>query len=335
MTRWVTWLTVACAAVVAASASVSPAQPSPQVVVTRDALTLPAGCTPRNVAELFERFFDAFNRGNAAELDGLFAPAGPEAPAYRVFGVDSTAVYERERIVPFLLDLRARGERLRLVAGSIERAGSTVPTSVSVNYRVERQNGINLAKGLVDCATRRLWQGAIGPRIPGALTLPCPRPPGWTPAGPVVMCTGGPNARALSPTFRVARGGLLPRACGATRVRSSVRGLLTAFNGGAGEAFAARFAQRGGLRAYAGSAVSGRRALTRFVRTRYDAGDGWTATRLTPPRDGHDQAVYGLRLAVSYQGAIVRAGAAAKLTVDCRSGLIRRWAGPSGETPGT
>jgi hypothetical protein len=336
MARCGIWLAVTIATGIAATASASPAQP-PEVVVTRDALTLPAGCTPRNVAELLDRFFDAFDASDAAELDRLLAPAGPEPPAFTLFSVDGTVVYERQRVVSHLLDLRAGGERFRLLGGSIERTGSTAPTSVNVNYRVERPGGMYLAKGLIDCATRRLWQGAIGPRIPGALTLPCPRPPGWSPAGPVVMCTSGPNARALSPTFRIARGGSsLPAPCRPTRVRGAVRDLLTSFNGGRGEAFAQRFAARGRLRAYTGSRTTGRRALARFVRARYDAGDGWTAGRLVPPRrpgGRGEQAAYALRLTVSHQGTVVSTAAAANLAVDCRSGLLRGWTGPSLAVP--
>jgi hypothetical protein len=224
-----------------------------------------------------------------------------------------------------------------LVAAAIARTGPTAPTSVSVNYRVERTNGINFGKALIDCATQRLWQGAIGPRASVSSPLPCPRPAGWTPAGPVLACTLGPNAAALSPTFRVARGGLLlPRPCRASRVRIAVRSVLTSFDGGLGEAFAARFAPRGRLRAYAGGDVVGRRTLTRFARTRYEAGDGWTARYLTPPTAARaGRAVYRLRLTVSYQGEVMSRRAAATLGIDCRSGRVRSWVGPAGRTPGT
>jgi hypothetical protein len=336
MSRAVVVLVVTIAAAAAATTSASEAQTPVQVIVTRDALTLPAGCTPRSLAELLDRFFDAFERSDAAELDRLVAPAGSGPPAFTLLSVDDVVTYERDRVVPYLVELRSRGEHFRLLAGSIERTGSIAPTSVNVNYRVERPGGTYLAKGLIDCATQRLWQGAIGPRISGPLTLPCPRPPGWSVSGPVVMCTTGPNARALSPAFRVAGGSArLPAPCRATRVRSAVRDVLTSFDNGRGTVFAARFAARARLRAY-GSEVNGRRALMRFVRTRYEAGDGWTASRLEPPRrtdERPEQAMYRLRIAVSLQGSVVSRDATARLAVNCRTGLLGRWTGPSVPLP--
>lgn len=49
------------------------------VVVTRDTLALPVGCSVAETAALVTGFLDAFDRGDSAELDRVFAPAG-EAP---------------------------------------------------------------------------------------------------------------------------------------------------------------------------------------------------------------------------------------------------------------
>ena len=45
----------------AASGESSATPPAGETVVTRDDPTLPAGCSPRQVAGLIMRFFDAFN----------------------------------------------------------------------------------------------------------------------------------------------------------------------------------------------------------------------------------------------------------------------------------
>ncbi len=216
---------------------------------------------------------------------------------------------------------------------------------MSVNFRVERPKGMYVGKGLIDCTTQRIWQGAIGAQVSGtlALVLPCPRPPGWSLMGPVVACTTGANASALSSTFSVARAGVaLPVPCIPSRVQSNVRALLTSFNNGLGGALARRFVARGRFHPYTGSVIGGRligrRAVASFVRTRYNAGDGWTASRLAPPQGPAglpDHAVYGLMFAVTYQGTLIAAEAAAKLVVDCRSGLLRRWVGPSIKIPGS
>lgn len=341
MTRVLAWATLIIASAVVAAASASAESTPTQIVVTRDAVKLPRGCTARGVAELLGRFSDAFNQGDDEELDELVASDGLGIQNFTLFSVDGNVVYERDRLVPYLLELRSRGERFRVVAVAVESTGRKAPSSVSVNYRVERPKGMYLGKALIDCTSQRIWQGAIGPLIPGALVLPCPQPSGWLSAGPVIACTTGPNAAALSPTFRVAPAGVaLPARCRLASVRSNVQGLLTSFNTGLGDAFASRFLVRGQFHPYTrsivGSGLIGRGTVARFVRARYSAGDGWTASRLTAPRGPvglRGQAVYGLQFAVSYQGASVKAKAAAKLVVDCRSGLLRRWVGPSIRTP--
>jgi hypothetical protein len=51
------------------------AAPLPPVTVTRDDSGLPAGCKVHEVADFISRFFDAFNRGDRAQLTRFFAPS--------------------------------------------------------------------------------------------------------------------------------------------------------------------------------------------------------------------------------------------------------------------
>lgn len=111
--------------------------------------------------------------------------------------------------------------------------------------------------------------------------------------------------------------------------------VLSAFNLGHGEGFAKQFAPGGNFHPYSVSIPSvgfvTRTRIATFVRTRYRAGDGWTARALFPPRGRvglPSKAVYGLVLIVSYQGARV-AETGVKLVLDCRSGLLRTWGGPA------
>jgi hypothetical protein len=116
--------------------------------------------------------------------------------------------------------------------------------------------------------------------------------------------------------------------------------MLVAFNAGFGDDVAKRIIARGQFHPYTGSIAGGgfvgKRAIARFVRARYRAGDGWTATRLVTPQGSVGlpaAAVYGLEFRVDYQGALFAEPAAAKLVVDCDSGLLARWVGPAIKTP--
>jgi hypothetical protein len=213
--------------------------------------------------------------------------------------------------------------------------------AVAVVYAVERRAGVAAGKGMVDCDTMRIWQWATGTPGPGSLPIPCPRPRGWTPSEAVLACTSGPNARATSSNFAVTDTPLsLPTRCAPSAVRSRIARTLSAFNFGDGARFAKQFVRNADFHPYTASIrghgfVGGAR-IARFVRSRYAAGDGWTATRLLPPhgRAGlPSSTVYRLDFVVSHQGATVAEGAGSKFVVDCASGRLRRWVGPALATP--
>ncbi len=304
-------------------------------MITRSSGGIPSGCRPRDVATLLTRFFDAFNAGEWDTIDAVFAPAGSNPLDFELFAVSRDVVYDRNQLISFLTAVRLRGERFRLVALRVERAA---PEAASVDYVFEGAGGMANGKALVDCGSERIWQGAMS--ASGAPSLPCPIPSGWSSSGPIVACTGGPNAQALSTNFRLAtKQTPLPGRCRPVLVLRRIRSFLSAFNRGDGAAVARQFVSRGSFLPYARrgrKTLVGSSAISAFVARRYQSGDGWTAnslraggTRTTSLR----RAAYTVGLVVSHQTRRVGAGQAISV-VDCRSGRLERWVGPAIDEPG-
>lgn len=310
-----------------------------EVVITRSSLRLLGACTARALASFVGEFFDAFNAGDWKAADGLFAGGGSGSEDFKLFSWERDVIQERERLMSYLASLRDRGERFRLLSLKASRE-PRVGSSVAIEYVFEQASGRGAGKGLIECDSFKIWQWAMGPR-PGEVALPCPQPRGWSPSGPVVACTAGPNARALAASFRVHSTPIaLPEACRPAAARQRVRSALVAFNVGAGETFARSFVASSGFHPYTasfpGTGLIGRARIARFVSSRYRAGDGWTATRLLPPRGTvglPKWAAYGLEFQLSHQGALVTTRASAKLVLDCQSGLLDGWVGPSLRLP--
>lgn len=318
------------ASALATSVSLASTPNGTEVLVTRDSLSLPAGCSPREVANLITRFFDAFNGLEWDAVDGMFAPAGPEPVDFKLFGLDRDVVYERDRLLPYLAGRRSRGEHFRLIAISV---GPERARSVAAHYAYERSGGVALGKGLIDCASQRIWQGAMGAPSSSSARLPCPTPLGWSPNGPVVACSRGANAPALADSFRV-----LPRStkpsggCRPQTVSRRLTRMLTAFNAGVGDMFVRELTRRAAFQRRT-SALRESRAIAEYVSSRYHAGEGWTATRLVRLRAaGARTAPYRLSLDIVYQTKLFARGRVL-VTVDCTSGLVSRWLGPGARTP--
>jgi hypothetical protein len=336
MTRTLGIVAVLASLVTAVSVSAS-AGADERIVVTRDTIALPAGCTPRGLAAFVDGFLGAFNRGEWSAVDALSAAEGGGPPDFQFFAWSADRVGERDGITSFLAALRDRGERFRLLS---VRA-STVPnvsSSAAILYLLDRPGGLVRGKGLIDCSRQRIWQWAMAP-AGGPPT--CPLPAGWSASGPIVACTSGPNAPSLSPRFSVTSASVsLPRRCAPNAARRRVTAALSSFNLGDTGVFTKQFAHSGQFHPYTasirGSGFVGRARIARFVRARYAAGDGWTAVRLAPPLGTAglpSSTVYGLELAVRHQGAAVAERAGTKLVVDCMSGLLQRWVGPALKLP--
>jgi hypothetical protein len=318
----------------AALALTSSAETSEGVVVTRDAVSFPDRCGPREVAGLVDRFFDAFNAGDWETVDEVVAPAGPTPPGFALFSLDRDAViYDRERLVAHLAEVRSRGERFRLVAARVAPGRGSV---AAVVYAFERADGIAGGKGMVDCASLRIWQWAMGAPVPGTPPIPCPQPRDWSPSAAILACTTGPNARAVTLDFRLnTQSSRLPQPCRPASAFGKLRSALSGFNAGLGPAFGKHFVRGARFHAYTAAEPGrrGRAAIARFVSRRYDAGDGWTGTALRPPRrTGARTVVYGVDLLLSSLGKPLTSSGA-KVVFDCRSGLIRSWIGPAVAAP--
>jgi hypothetical protein len=331
-------LAAVLAALVAALGAAAGAGSDERVVVTRDTVSLPAGCTPRGLATFVDGFLEAFNRGDWNHVETHIAAAGGSGPpAFQFVAWRQDSVRERESVTSFLAAIRDRGERFRLLSVRVGKVRN-VSSSVELAYRLERPGGLVLGKGLIDCARQRIWQWAMAP-VGGPPT--CPVPVGWSASGPIVACTSGPNASPLAPGFSVTSTLLaLPRRCTPNAVRRRVTAALSAFNLGAGEDFAKQFVRRGQFHPYTasirGSGFVGDSRIARFVRARYAAGDGWTATSLRPPQGTAglpSRAIYGLEFTVSHQGAPFADRSGSKLVVDCSSGLLKGWVGPASKLP--
>jgi hypothetical protein len=285
-----------------------------------------------------EGFLQAFNRGDWKAVDRFFAPdVGGPPPDFQFFAWRRDSVRARDEVTSFLASMREGGERFRLL-GVRASTEARVPSSAGIVYKLEGAGGPVLGKGLIDCGRQQIWQWAMAP---AGGQLPCPQPPGWSASGPIVACTSGPNARSLSPGFAVGPTSLaLPRRCKPDAVRRRVTSALTRFNLGHSAEFAKHLVPKGQFHPYTtsirGMGFVGRSRIARFVRARYDAGDGWTALRLLPPQGTIGppaRTAYGLQLGISYQGATFADQVGAKLVVSCSTGLLEQWVGPAGKVP--
>jgi hypothetical protein len=187
--------------------------------------------------------------------------------------------------------------------------------------------------GTADCVNAALltWSAKPGPHAftaPG----PCPKPKKWSPSGPAVACAGLPTAWETSDDFTVKSGAAAGSRCNAAAARSRTTSLLHALDYGKLAAFAVAFLPHGTFQPYTASvakALAGRDAITTFARRRIAAADGWTATSLLGPINRTKQSsAFAVTLVAYASGRPVGAGTA-RMTLDCRSGLIRDWRGPA------
>jgi hypothetical protein len=345
-------VTIAAAALVAAVSLASTSAASDPVVVTRDSQALPIGCTPRETALLLARFAGAVNTGDLNALDELFviedSPGRPTPEpgetAFRWYSMTEgragasrpwrhVAVYDRADLLPYFAARHARNERWELV--SVAVTPSRTGGAAGITYAFRRTaddlppwlDGLARGKGGIDCAAGRIFLWSSGQNDASAgFGITCPRPRGWSPGIAILACTQGPNAQPLTADFRLQRA-RLPKRCAPAPALRGLRSALSAFNSGLGDDFAKRFA-RETLLASRGAELRSRKRIASFAHARYHAGEGWAARVLRAPNRARQSAVdYRMELVVSRPVEAPTAGRA-EITLDCRSGLIRRWRGP-------
>jgi hypothetical protein len=348
----------------------SSVQTDERVVVTRDALDLPAGCSPVSIADALGRYFTALVDGDMATVERAFVeedppgraiePAGRQFRWYSVTELSAEqkpmshfVAYDLRDLFPYLTERRRQNERLSLVAMEIGR--SSIPGAAGITFVVRREAG-DLADGLggtqrvargkagISCSQERIYQWSMGMEMaPGKdlarSYLTCPLPRGWRPANPPVACSRGPNASAAAESFRAPTGATsLPKKCKPAHVAAKVRSALSTFNAGQGSRFSRVFARVGVFRPYTAphsiGGLVGRTRIARFASLRYRSGDGWTATALElgALRDGGRSRAYRIRLALTHQGRPIGTSSAT-IVVGCKAGLINSWVGPAVARP--
>jgi len=280
--------------------------------------------------------------------------AGPEIGGRRQ-PLRHFVAYDVPDLLRYFAERRGERERMQLVA--VQVGTSNIAGAAGMTFAVRREaddlvpglggrQQIAYGKGEIDCGEGRFFVWSMGMDLAPGQDLarrwsPCPLPPGWAPGNPAVACTGGRNARALAPDFRLGSTQVvLPNRCRPAVVKRRVAATVAAFNSGLGDDFARQFVQRGQFHPYTasirGAGFVGAKTMVRFVSTRYKAGDGWMATSLLPPTGSvglPEEAVYLLEFRVTYQGSSIADKAGAKLVVDCRTGKLRKWAGPALRLP--
>src|SRR5712692_825737 len=334
---------VAVLAAASATAGTSP------VVVTRGSAALPAGCSPGEVAAVVGDFTDAFNRGDTQRLDELFAPTMSqpgESPFVR-FALSTAAgavdLTDRASLLPYLADRHKRNEHERLLYLDAVPNRTLGPGRVEVGLGLSAQaddyeGGLRglVGRAVVNCASKTIaeWKVTLQPvgfsfSGPGA----CPRPSGgWSSNDVAVACAERPSAWELAETFVVGKSAAyLPDRCSTQAARVRLVAMLHALNNASAGGVAAAFTPDGQFQPYTASVRSpfrGRAAIKGFATKRIDAVDGWTASELGPPLRRSGAPAYTVTL-VAYTNGRPDGAGVARMTVDCRSGLIRQWVGPA------
>src|SRR6266508_6044874 len=185
LTRVGVLLTFAVAVFAAAFASLASADVNTDgPVVTREAIRLPAGCAPREVAAILDAFFTALERGDSATLGRVFVdedPPGkaiePAGRAFRWFSVTEGGgagpvvggtrqplrhfvAYDLPDLSRYLAERQRQNERMDLVA--VEVARSNIDGAAGIAFAVRREandlmpglggvDKIDYEEGEIDC----------------------------------------------------------------------------------------------------------------------------------------------------------------------------------------
>jgi hypothetical protein len=140
------------------------------------AASLPAGCSPDEVATVMHQFLDAFNHGDQQALRAYFKPQDPAhwsqaayEKEFQVFGVGKTeqtpefVASDLPALFEYFAQRHAHGEKLALL--SLEVNESWAPDRVELAFNLTRvADDVPLhalvAKGALVCSTHQfvVWQ---------------------------------------------------------------------------------------------------------------------------------------------------------------------------------
>lgn len=192
--------------------SASPSSPSigtlssHEIIVTRDDIGLRPGCRPGDIANLIARFFDAFNRGDEAELARFF---NSNLNWYSVSeglvseGGTHFVTYTPETLLGYFAERHKHGEHLRLLI--VRANASVISDRVDIVYGLMRQADDLLSgpgehdyagKGSTNCKEQKIFVWSMGAPIekdPQPVTPPpnglCPAPPSGSSPYAIIACT--------------------------------------------------------------------------------------------------------------------------------------------------
>ena len=228
---------------------------------------------------------------------------------------------------------RAAGDGERVVYVAVLPNRDLPPPQAEFRAGLVGPKGASVIHATVDCSTLALLTWDATPQQGGFTSAgPCPQPHGWLASGPTVACAGLPTAWETSDDFTVKSVAKNLGACDTSHARARAISLLHALDYGEATAFAKAFLPKGTFQPYTASlpvTIHGRPAITAFTQRRIAVADGWTATSLGGPLErSRTTATYGVSLVAFSSGRPVGAGNA-RMTLDCKSGLIRDWRGPA------
>ncbi len=206
--------------------SVSPVRAPTEVIVTSDDASLPDGCHPRQVAEVFVGFVDAFNSGDRDRLSRIFfVSEGPSPPDfsekdyepwswYTVSRISASGkiesgfvTYDQGELLRYFAKRHGKGERLRLLKVSLTQTGLLGKAdNVGFVYVITReaedlQPGLGgpariaSGEGAMNCNNHQIFALRMDMRKDDSRTKReaaawlCADPPGWNPGEAVVACT--------------------------------------------------------------------------------------------------------------------------------------------------
>jgi hypothetical protein len=180
----------ACSDSQQATLRTSPA-PLPAITVTRDDSGLPAGCKVREVADFVSRFFDAFNRGDRAQLTHFFASS---IQWYMVTDAKGgMTVTTRDDLLTYFAARHKHHERLRLlkirVSGPSWHGGGDIVFLLTrqaddLNADSQGQAILVNGKGAMFCKEQGIFVWAMAT---GSGFGECPEP-AKIPANTVIAC---------------------------------------------------------------------------------------------------------------------------------------------------
>jgi hypothetical protein len=228
---------------------------------------------------------------------------------------------------------RAKEDEQRVVYVAVLPSRGLPPRQAQIRAGMVGAGGAAVIKGTADCSTMALltWE-STAQRSAFTSPGPCPQPKRWSAAGPTVACAGLPTAWETFDDFTVKSLSGRSGRCGTTTARGRTISLLHALNYGTVAPFGAAFLPHGTYRPYTASlttSFAGRAAIMAFAKRRIAAADGWTASSLLGPIERTKKtATFSVSLVAYSSGRPVGAGTA-RMTLDCRSGLIRDWRGPA------